>query len=257
MAKRSVIVTGAGSTLGAACARRFAAAGDRLVLVDRKEDAGRALAEALEGKGVEATFVGGDPAERLAAHNIVAEALETFGRVDVLVHANIAIESGAFLELTDEEFDRVIAANLRGAFVVNQAVARQLVKQFQESTVTPPDGAGAMINVVSDDAASARADRAAFAASEGGVAQLVKSMALALAPYGVRVNAVGVGAVKGAIGEDADPKAARSRVPMGRLGDAGEAAEAVHFLASPAASFITGRTLVVDGGLAITAAMTA
>ncbi len=251
MSRRAVIITGAGSPIGAACARRFADAGDRLVLADPNEEAGRALFDELTGKGAEAVFVAADPADKLAVHNILAEALENFGRLDVLAHGGFAADQGSFLELSEEEFDRVISANLRALFIANQAAARQFLKQIENETST--DFPGAIVNILTDDAGTARAERPAAAASQGGAAQLMKSMALSLAPHGIRVNAVAAGAMKGAVSAEVDPKALRAAVPMARLGDAGEAAEAAFFLASPAASFITGRILFVAGGRAVAA----
>jgi NAD(P)-dependent dehydrogenase (short-subunit alcohol dehydrogenase family) len=245
MSKRSVIVTGAASAIGAACARRFSAAGDRLVLADEDEEALRELAEELRHSG-EAVFVAARSDSRLHVHNIIAEALESWGRVDVLVNATIAVSSGDYLELTEEDFDTQIAVSLRSAFLINQAACRQFVRQLDATTQTQSDGA--IVNIISSEAVTAAGDRVAFAVAQGGAHQLTKAVALAMSVSGVRVNAVAIGAIKADYMKEFDAKSARETVPLNRLGDPEEVADAAFFLASPAASYITGQTLVVDGG---------
>lgn len=245
MPRRSVIVTGAASAVGAACARRFAAGGDRLVLADTDEEKGRTLAADIRAKGAEATFVLADVANRLHVHNIVAEALESFGRVDVLAHMAGEEYSAAFLETSEEDFDRVVGANLKSAFLINQAVARQLIKQSAGDGAGPD---GAIVNLMSVEAVTAAADHVAFAASQGGLHQMTKAVALALSPYGARANAVGIGAINTETADDSERKRAKESVPLKRLGDPEEVAETVFFLASDAASYITGQTIYIDGG---------
>ena len=246
MPGRSVIITSAAKGVGAACARRFAAAGDRLVLADTDEETGQALAKELSAAGAEAVFVHADVANRLHVHNIIAEALETYGRIDVLAHTGMMHFSAPFFETSEEDFDRVVAANIRGAFLIDQAVAKHFVKQAENETQpTPP---GVIVNIGSVEAVTAAADHVAFAASQGGLHQLTKAIALALSPHDVRVNAVGVGAIKGDIAGDAESRRLRDVTPLKRIGDPEEVAEVVFFLASDAASYITGQTLYVDGG---------
>lgn len=242
---RSVIIAGAANAIGAACARRFVEAGDKVVLADGDEETLRELTDELNAKG-EAVFVAGDISNRLDVHNAVAEALETYGQVDALVNATIEVGSGDFLDLTEENFETMLKANLRGAFLLNQAVCRQFVKQIEKS----PEGEseGSIVNIISVEAVTAAADRVAFAVSQGGLHQLTKAAALAMSPYGVRINAVGIGAIKSDYMKDFDLKSARSTVPLNRVGDPEDVAEAAFFLSSPAASYITGQTLFVDGG---------
>jgi NAD(P)-dependent dehydrogenase (short-subunit alcohol dehydrogenase family) len=246
MSHRAVVIVGAGSAIGTACARRFSAAGDNVVLADRNEKACRDLVAELQAKGAGAVFVSADISNRLHVHNIIAEALETYGRVDVLVNAVMEIFSGDFLETTEEQFDKMITTNLRGAFLVNQAAARHFVRQYENDPEDAPDGA--IVNIMSVEAVTATADRTAFAASQGGLNQLTKAVSLALSQYGIRANTVGIGAIKGDFLRDYDQKSARTTVPLNRIGDPEEVAEAVYFLASPSASYITGQTLYVDGG---------
>jgi NAD(P)-dependent dehydrogenase (short-subunit alcohol dehydrogenase family) len=174
--------------------------------------------------------------------------VNAFGSVDVLV-SNAGIVHGAdFLEVTEADFDRVIRVNLKGVFLVGQAVARQMVEQV-EAGGRP----GAIVNMSSVNAVFAIANQVPYSASKGGINQLTKVMALSLAPYGIRVNAIGPGSIMtnmlASVNHD---HAARnrllSRTPLGRIGDPSEIAAIAAFLASDDASYITGQTIYADGG---------
>jgi NAD(P)-dependent dehydrogenase (short-subunit alcohol dehydrogenase family) len=243
---RTIIITSAASAIGAACARKFVANGDKVTLADPSEKALRLLCESLNEKsGNAAAMVVADVGSRLKVHNIIAEAVEAFGRIDAVVNATMEIFTADFFDATDEDFDRVIDVNLRGAYMLINAAARQFMKQERDAATEP---SYAIVSLLSVEAVTVTADRAAFAASQGGLKQLTRAAALALSEHGVRVNAVGIGAVKGEFLRDFDLKSARDTVPMNRIGDPEEVAEAVSFLASTAASYITGQTLYVDGG---------
>jgi glucose 1-dehydrogenase len=246
MPSRSVIITGAAHGVGAACAKKFAAAGDRLVLADVNEEAGRAIAEELREAGAEAAFVHADVTNRLHVHNVVAEALDAYDRIDVLAHTVIEKFSAPFLETTEEDFERIVAANLRGAFLINQAVAKYFAKQAENADAGAQPGV--IVNIGSVEAVTAAADHVAFAASQGGLQQLTKAVALALSPHGVRANLVGVGAIKGEMDQNTEQKKVRAATPLKRIGDPEEVADVVFFLASDAASYVTGQCLYVDGG---------
>jgi NAD(P)-dependent dehydrogenase (short-subunit alcohol dehydrogenase family) len=241
-----VVVTGAAHGVGAACARRFAEAGDRLVLADADEKEGRNLAEEIRRKGGEASFVLGDVSNRLHVHNIVAHALETYGRIDALAHMAYEDFSAPFLETSEDEFDRAVVSRLRSAFLLNQAAAKHFIRQAEGGAADSISGV--IVNLMSTEAVIAAPDHVAFAATQGGLLQLTKAVALALSPYGVRVNAVGIGGIKSEDASSADMKRLKELAPLKRLGDPEEVAETVFFLASPAASYITGQCVYVDGG---------
>lgn len=247
MGGRSVVVTGAAHGVGTACARRFAQDGDRLVLADRDEKGGEALASELKAAGAEATFVHADVANRLHVHNIVAGALEAYGRVDVLTHMAYEDYSAPFLETSEDDFDRVVAENLKGAFLINQAVAKQFIKQKGKGGPQGGPG-GAIVNLMSVEAITAAPDHVAFATTQGGLHQMTKAVALALSAYGARANSVGIGAIATELPEGTDMKRLGAAAPLKRVGSAEEVAETVFFLASNAASYITGQSIFVDGG---------
>ena len=244
MAGKTVVVTGAATSIGQAVARRFAKTGASIVLADRDEEKGAAFAEQIVGEGAAASFVAADVASKLDTHNIIAEALEAFQKIDVLIHSGVRPAQKPFLETSDDDFEALVTAPLRGAFNINQAVAKQFVRQFDDGG----EAEAAIVNIISVEATTASADRAAFAASQGGIQQLTKAVALSLSRNNVRANCVALGAVKGDLIKGFDIKSVRGTVPMERVGDPSEAADAAYFLASQEASYISGHTLVVDGG---------
>jgi NAD(P)-dependent dehydrogenase (short-subunit alcohol dehydrogenase family) len=255
MAGRSVIVTGAGGGIGRATALRFARSKDRLVLTCADAARGRALKEDIEEAGGQVTFIEADLHSKLDVHNIIAEALDAYGQVNVLAHCATEFFAAPLLETTEEDLDRVLDHNFRAAFLLNKAVARQIVRQAGETSDGGVDTArsGAIVNVVSNEAVTANADHALFAASQGAIVQLTKAVAMTLSPFGARANAVGVAAIKEELDESlattsAERRKSIARTPLARRGEPEEAASAVHFLASGEASFITGQTLFVDGG---------
>lgn len=246
MPGRSVVITSAARGVGEACARRFAKNGDRLVIADQDEEAGQKLLSDLRDGGAEAAFVHADVSNRLHVHNIIAEALDAYGGVDVLAHTMLAQLSAPFLKTSEEDFERIVAANLRGAFLINQATAKHFVKRSQQAD--SPVAPGAIVNIGSVEAVTAGADHVAFAASQGGVHQLTKAVAIAMSSHGVRCNMVGVGAIKGELANTAMRDQERDATPLKRIGDPEEVAEVVFFLASDAASYVTGQCVYVDGG---------
>ncbi len=252
-ATRSVIITGADGTLGRAAARKLSSGGAGVVAVGSIEDPLAELVGEIEKAGGEAVYIVADPSQKLDVHNIIAAALDTFGRLDGLVQSTAVVNPSVFLETTAEEFDAVLDVNLRGAFLLGQAAAKEMVREIEGEGGAAGAQSRFIVNVSSVEAVTAGPHHVAYAASQGGLNQLTKAMALALAPHGIRVNAVGAGTVTG--GPDSDEmleKEDRQRIlkrtPLGRVGDPDELAEVIAFLASDASSYIIGQCIYVDGG---------
>jgi glucose 1-dehydrogenase len=246
---RIAIVTGAAQGIGRACAIRLAQEGAKVVVADVNDDDGKKVVAAIQKSGGAAQFVDCDISEKLDVHNLIAKTLEVHGRIDVLVNNAGVVDDVPFLDLTEDEYDRVLRTNLKGAFLAGQAVARQMVKQGHGDK----GGAGAIVNMSSINAVFALPDHVAYSISKGGLAQLTKAMAIALAPHGVRVNAVGPGTIEtpllaGVVKDEAFRKKVLSRTPLGRIGQPEEIAAIVAWLASDQASYVTGTTVYADGG---------
>lgn len=244
---KTAIVTGGAQGIGFAIARRFAGDGAKVVVADIDDSRGGKAVEELNDLG-EASYVHCNVGERLDVRNLVASTLERYGDIDVLMN-NAGIVHGAnFLDLEEADFDHVLRVNLKGSFLVGQAVARHMVERVEG------DGRpGVIINMSSINAVFAIADQVPYSVSKGGVAQLTRVMALSLAPYGIRVNAIGPGSIMTemleAVNADADAKKrVLSRTPLGRIGEPFEIAAVAAFLASDEASYITGQTIYADGG---------
>lgn len=241
------IITGGANGIGRACVERFVREGAKVVIAD-VDEVGEDVAEDLRKGGGEATFIYCDVGERLDVRNLLAGTLEAYGGVDILVNnAGILVGAG-FLDIEEADFDRVLRTNLKGAFLVGQAVARQMVAQIEEGCAP-----GAIVNMSSVNAVFAIANQVPYSISKGGINQLTKVMALSLAEHGVRVNAVGPGSIMTRMLETITTDAAAkrkvlSRTPMGRVGKPEEIAAIVAFLASDEASYMTGQTIYADGG---------
>lgn len=235
------LVTGAARGIGYACAEALAEAGHRLVLADILEAEVNEAADRLGNGAVAMVCDMADP----EAIGVMFDRIEAdLGPVSVLVNnAGIAMPQD-FLEVPVENFRKVIDVNLIGVFCASQRAAKTMVARGIK---------GAIVNMSSINAVVAIPAIASYAASKGAVMQLTKASALALAPHGIRVNAVGPGSIDTEMmaGVNADPQAlqtALSRTPLKRLGTAREIADVVAFLASAKASYITGETIYVDGG---------
>jgi NAD(P)-dependent dehydrogenase (short-subunit alcohol dehydrogenase family) len=245
---RVAIVTGGAKGIGLAIATHFVAEGAKVVIADIDAAAGEQAVAALGGENV-ARFVATDVAETLDSRNLIAETLGAFsGHVDILVN-NAGIVHGAdFLELKEADFDRVLRINLKGAFMVSQCAARQMVAQVKEGRKP-----GAIVNMSSINAKVAIPNQLAYSVSKGGLSQLTNAMAIALAPHGIRVNAIGPGSIMtdmlSTVNTNREAKRALlSRTPLGRIADPAEIASVAAFLASDDASYITGQTIFADGG---------
>ncbi|MCT7376434.1 SDR family NAD(P)-dependent oxidoreductase [Chelativorans salis] len=244
---KTAIVTGAAGGIGYAIAERFLREGVRVVIADVDAEKGAKAIKDLEKLG-EVGFVKTDVGKSLDVHNLVASTIDSLGDIDILVN-NAGIVHGAdFLDLKEEDFDRVLRVNLKGAFLVGQAVARYMVDKVKGGGAP-----GVVINMSSVNAVFAIANQVPYSVSKGGMNQLTKAMALSLAPHGIRVNAIGPGSIMTDMlaSVNADPAARDrilSRTPMGRIGDPQEIASIAAFLASDDASYITGQTIYADGG---------
>ena len=240
------IVTGGAHGIGLAIAKRYVAEGASVVIADVDRGAGEAAASAL-GQA-KCRFVATDVGDARAAENLVAEACRAFGNLDILVNNAGIIHAAEFLDLKEADFDRVLRVNLKGAFLVGQAAARRMVDQIKAGR-----SPGTVINMSSINAEVAIPNHAPYCVSKGGLGQLTKVMALALAPHGIRVNAIGPGSIMTdilkAVATDREAKRRLlSRTPLGRIGDPDEIAAVAVFLASDDASYITGQTIYADGG---------
>ncbi|WP_421857337.1 SDR family NAD(P)-dependent oxidoreductase [Oricola sp.] len=241
------IVTGGASGIGYAIAKRLLQDGARVAIADIAEKAGRQVAEDLSPLG-EVEFIAADVGDRLSVHNMIASALDLFGDIDILVN-NAGIVHGAdFLDITEEDFDRVMRVNLKGMFLCGQAAARMMVEKVNNG-----GPAGAIVNMSSINGTVAIPNQVPYCVSKGGVNQLTKVMALSLAPYGITVNAVGPGSIMTEMlaAVNNDPAARNrilSRTPLLRIGEPSEIASIVAFLASGEASYITGEVIHADGG---------
>ncbi|MCB1454949.1 MAG: SDR family oxidoreductase [Nitratireductor sp.] len=241
------IITGGAQGIGYAIAERYVREGAEVVICDVDDEAGEAAETALRKIG-RTKYLHCNVAEKLDVHNMVASALDEFGNIDILVNNAGIIAAADFLDLKEEDFDRVLAVNLKGAFLCGQAVARQMVDQVKAGREP-----GAIINMSSVNAVFAIANQVPYSVSKGGINQLTKVMSLSLASHGIRVNAIGPGSIMTQIFQSvANDKAAMdrilSRTPLGRVGDPAEIAGIALFLASADASYITGQTIYADGG---------
>ena len=242
---RSIVITGGAQGIGEACASRLVADGAAVALWDVNDARGQALAAALTAGGARATYVHCDVASAGDVNAAVAASVAALGRIDGLVNNAGIFKAAPFLDISEADWDAVIDVNLKGHFLVGQAVARQIVQQ---------GGGGAIVNMSSVNARLTIASIASYNASKGGIDQLTRVMALALTEHGIRVNGVAPGtiatelAAKAVLTSDEAKARIMSRTPMRRLGQPAEIASVVAFLLSDAASYMTGETVLVDGG---------
>jgi NAD(P)-dependent dehydrogenase (short-subunit alcohol dehydrogenase family) len=246
---RVCIVTGAAQGIGEACARRLAGDGAEVVLADIDDARGQALAQELQG-----LYVHCDVGDKAQVDTLVQKAMLTHGRIDVLVNNAGIFKAADFLEVSEADFDAVLRVNLKGSFLAGQAVAREMAKAPARRVQGDGTSRGAIINMSSVNAVLTIPTIASYNVSKGGINQLTRVMALALADKGIRVNAVAPGtiatelAAKAVLTSEEAKQRIMMRTPMKRLGTPGEVADVVAWLASDAASYVTGEIVVVDGG---------
>lgn len=241
LANRVALVTGAARGIGFACARRFAEEGARVVLADIDADGVHESAARID----RALGIVADVSLKAQVDALVAAALKLAGRIDILVNNAGITHACEFLDLTEEDFDRVLRVNLKSMFLCGQAIARAMVTMGR---------GGAIVNMSSVNAVLAIPNQIPYVVSKGAVNQLTKVMAVSLASYGIRVNAIGPGTIAtelarhAVLGSEEARRRVLSRTPLGRLGVPEEIAAVAAFLASDEASYLTGQTIYPDGG---------
>jgi len=238
LAGKRAIVTGAARGIGRAIAEQFIAEGARVLVADINEAGVHKTAAEI---GAVAAAV--DVTSKASIDAMVAAAVKEFGGVDILVNNAGVTHAADFFELTEADFDRVLATNLKSIFLASQAAGRHMQAQ----------GHGVIINLSSINALLAIPNQIPYAASKAGVTQITKVMALALAPRGIRVNAIGPGTIvtemSKAVLAGADmEKKVLARTPIGRYGQPAEIASVAVFLACDESSYVMGQTIYVEGG---------
>lgn len=245
MGKRTVFVTGASQGIGAEIALEFAREGYDVAMSSTRVEKLGPVAERVEGTGARAVTVQLDVCSHASIEQAMSEVVAGLGHVDVLINnAGVAVKKAA-LEITPEEWDTVIDTNLTGTFFITQQMGRHLVASRRP---------GCIISIASTHGLVALEDRLAYGVAKAGVMHMTRMLAYEWAEHGIRVNAIAPGRVNTASREISLSQAGfrekmLGRVPMKRFAESAEVAAAASYLASPAADYITGQTLVLDGGL--------
>jgi NAD(P)-dependent dehydrogenase (short-subunit alcohol dehydrogenase family) len=234
------IVTGGGRNIGEEIAKLFAAEGARVAVIDMDRARGERVARAIVAGGGEAAALTADVSKSADVASAVAAVVERFGRIDILVN-NVAISDNKhILDITEEDWDRVMAVTLKAPFLMAQRVARQMIAQ---------GSGGRIVNIGSTSGFRGRGRAIAYSTAKGGVANLTRAMAVQLAPHNIRVNAISPNKTGSPVGkEEFDPTRPITNL-VNRPGQPIETARAVLFLVSDDASFIYGANLFVDGGV--------
>jgi NAD(P)-dependent dehydrogenase (short-subunit alcohol dehydrogenase family) len=240
---KRALVTGANGGICSAIALGLAREGALVALHSRSADAALELRNEIVENGGVAEIISGDVSVGAQAESMVARTVELFGGIDILVNNAGIMSTASFLDMPESEWRRVIDTNLTGYFLVGQAAARRMTAA----------GSGAIVNVSSTRQTQSWPGSLAYASSKGGIAMLTRSMALELAPLGVRVNSIAPGTfvtnLNRQYAEDPQFKSKRvATIPVGRYGETDEVVGAVIYLASDEASFVVGASLVIDGG---------
>ncbi len=238
------IVTGAGRNIGEAIAKVLAQEGARIAVVDMNQARGRRVTNDLKSAGHKAIFLSCDVSKSNEVQEMVNRVVEHFGGIDILVNKVSMTDRKNILEISEEEFDKVISVTLKGPFLVGKFVAAQMVKQGK---------GGRIVNIASTSGLLGRPQAIAYCTAKGGVLNLTRAMAVQLAPYRIRVNCVTPNRAGSPVGADEGAETREVRNLAGRLGRPEDQARAVLFLVSDDSDFVYGTNLLVDGGVMATA----
>ncbi len=248
--QKVAIVTGANSGIGRAIAIQFAQEGATVVVnYAHAKDKAEEVRKIIEQNNGKALVIQADVSQYQQAMGLIQQTVEHFNQLDIMVNnAGMEIRS-AFLDVTEEQWDRVLSLDLKGAFFCAQAAAREMVKR---------KSAGRIINISSVHEDLAMPQNAPYCCAKGGIRMMTRTICLELAPYNITVNNIAPGAIDTPINADvkADPEklaALLNEIPQHRLGRPEEVAKLALFLASDAAAYVTGSTYIIDGGLAVNA----
>lgn len=238
------LITGASRGIGKACAEKLAQAGaDIAINYCENADQAQAICQEISAKyGIQAACFQADISQQDQVESLFRDLLAYFGRLDILVNNAGITRDKLILRMSSEDWDAVIDTNLKGVFYCSKLAAKHMLKQKQ----------GCMINIASIVGITGNAGQVNYAAAKAGVIGLTKSLALELAPRGIRVNAVAPGFVDSDMTlelNDAVRQDAIKKIPLGRFGSCDEVAEMVSFLSSDRCQYVTGQTIHVDGGL--------
>jgi 3-oxoacyl-[acyl-carrier protein] reductase len=239
---RVAVVTGGAKGIGRAIATHLAQGGAKVVVAGRSEGPLEELRAEIQAQGGEAVAVRADVAVEADADALCARAIEAFGKAEILVNNAGVTKDGLLLRMSDADWDQVIDTNLKGAFHCTRAFARPMVRQKW----------GRIVNIASVIGLIGNAGQANYAASKAGLLGLTKAVAKELASRHITVNAVAPGFIETAMTDSLGEKVREglmAQIPMGRLGKAEDVAQAVGFLCSEGAAYVTGQVLTVDGGM--------
>jgi len=240
-------ITGFGSGLGRAIAVLFAQEGAGVAGTSTTEAKGRDTAAMIEKTGNQALFRAGDVSNSAQMKALIDEAVKQFGGLDIVVNSAGVRTNGSITEITEEQWDRTISVNLKGVFVISRLAIPEMIKR----------GGGVILNIGARSGMAGQAGRAAYCASKGGMITLTEAMAMDHARDKIRVNCICPGPTRTPMVDTSTPeKLARykTRVPVGRIGEPEDIAQAALYLASDEASMVTAAILPVDGGMRLTGA---